>query len=260
MRRTPPRAKVFLRTPSSWSRTGSAGVRAVAVGALDHQVVGVGGEVGVPGEDGVEAAHVAAEEDTGLAAVLPDEDVGGGGAQEVPGVAVGERERVVHLLGPGEGHGAEELHRLAHVLLVEERQRGGVLGEPLAVEVAGVFLLQVGGVEEQDLGQLLRGRRAVDGAPEALLDEARHPPDVVEVGVGEDHRVHTGGRELRLRPVAQAELLLALEHPGVHEEPPPARLEQVLRPGHRLRRAEERQPGHGYSIFRSTVCRMPPFR
>ena len=40
----------------------------------------------------------------------------------------------------------------------------------------------------------------------------------------------------------------------------PPRLEQVLRPGHRLGGAEKAQPGHQASILRSTVCRMPPFR
>ena len=113
MRRTPPRAKVFLRTPSSWSSTDSVRVRPVAVGALDHQVVGLGRGLGVLRQHGVEAAHVAAEEDARLAAVLPHRDVRGGGAEEVPGVAVGERERVVHLLRPAEGHGPEELERLA---------------------------------------------------------------------------------------------------------------------------------------------------
>ena len=234
-------------------------VRPVPVGALHHQVVGLGRGLGVLRQDGVEASHVAAEEDARLPAVLPDRDVRGSGAEEVPGVAVGERERVVHLLRPAQGQGQEEPHRRLNVRLVEERQRGLVLGEPLAVQVLGVFLLQVGGVEEEDLGQVLRGRRAVDGTAEALLDQAGHAADVVEVGVGEHDRIHLRRVELRVRPVPEPQGLLALEHPGVHEEAPSSRLQQVLGSGHRLRRAEEGQSGHGYSIFRSTVWRMPPF-
>jgi len=160
---------------------------------------------------------------------------------------------------PAEGQGPKELQRLAHVRFVEQRQRGLVLGQALAVQVLGVFLLEVGGVEEEDLGQVLRGRGAVDGPAKALLDQAGHAADVVEVGVGEHDGVHPDRVELRVRPVPESQGLLALEHPRVHEEAPPPRLQQVLRTRHRLRSAEEGQAGHGYSIFRSTVWRMPPF-
>ena len=115
-------------------------------------------------------------------------------------------------------------------------------------------------------------------AGEALLHEPRHAPDVVEVGVGEDERADRRRVEGRLRPVAQAQRLLALEHPAVDQHPLASRLEEVLRPGDRLRRAQECQPRHershsrltetqtgrgrlqAFSILRSTVCRMPPLR
>jgi hypothetical protein len=54
-----------------------------------------------------------------------------------------------------------------------------VLGQALAVEVGRVFLLQVRRVEQQDLGQLARRRRAVDVAAKALFDEPRQAADVV---------------------------------------------------------------------------------
>jgi hypothetical protein len=164
---------------------------------------------------------------------------------------------VVHLLGPAEGHRPEERHRLLHVRLVEEGQGRGVLREALAVQVPGVLLLEVRGVEEEDLREVPGGRRAEDGPPEPLPHEARETADVVEVGVGEDDRIDLRRIEVGLRPVPQAQLLLALEHPGVDEEPPVPRLQEVLGPGDRPRRPEEDE-SHA-SILRSTACRMPPF-
>ena len=178
-------------------------MRAVAVGALDHQVVRVRCGLGVPGQDGVEAAHVAAEQHPHALAVLADGHFGRGCAEQVPGVTVAEREDVIDRLLLAERNRADELHRLLHVALVEERQRRLVLGEALPVQVLGVFQLQVRRVEQQDLRELPRRRRAEDRSAEAELHEPRHPPDVVEVGVGEDDRVHLAGRELGLGPVAQ---------------------------------------------------------
>ena len=54
------------------------------------------------------------------------------------------------------------------------------------VEVAGVFLLDLGGVEEHEGGDGGGGAGAVDGAGEALLDEVGEVAAVVLVGVGED--------------------------------------------------------------------------
>ena len=67
------------------------------------------------------------------------------------------------------GHRPEQLQRLPRVVAVEQRQRGLVLREALAVVVPRVLLLQVSGVEEQDLGQLDGRGRAVDGPPESPL-------------------------------------------------------------------------------------------
>ena len=162
----------------------------------------------------------------------------------MPGLAVREGERAADRALLPERDRLEESERPLDVGEVEERQRRLVLRQLLPVEVLGVFFLQVRGVLEEDLGELTRRRRAVDRPGEALPHEPRHTPDVVEVRVGEDHGRDRAGVELRVGPVAQAQGLLALEHPGVDEEARAPGLEQVLRSRHRPRRPEERQSCH----------------
>ncbi len=118
----------------------------------------------------------------------------------MPGLAVREGERAADRALLPERDRLEERERLLDVGVVEERQRRLVLRELLAVEVLGVFLLQVRGVLEEDLGELARRRRAVDRPGEALLHEPRHAPDVVEVRVGEDHGRDRARGRTRARP------------------------------------------------------------
>ena len=213
------------------------GMGAVAVGALRDHVVGLRAGLGVLGEHRFVAADVAAEDHARGLAPLAHRHLHEGRAQQVAGVAVAEGEGVAHRLVLPEGHHPEELQARLHVGGVVEGQGGLVLGELLAVQVLGVLHLQVGGVHEQDLREVAGGRGAEDVAPEALLDQPRHAPDVVDVGVGEDEGPDLPRVVGRLRPVPQAQLLQALEHPAVHEQAFPARLQEVLRAGDRPRRA-----------------------
>ena len=135
------------------------------------------------------------------------------------GLAVLEPEGRPQLADLTQGHGAEELERLLHVRGVEERQRGLVLRQLLAIEVVGVLLLQMGGVQEEHFGEVAGGRRAPDPALETLPHEPRDPPDVIEMGVGEDQVSDRAGVERGIGPVAQAEGLHALEHAAVDEHP-----------------------------------------
>ncbi len=127
-----------------------------------------------------------------------------------------------------------------HVRLLEQRQRGRVLGQALAVEVGRVFLLQVRRVEQQDLGQLAasRGCSRCGREKPCLTSRGTRPMWSRCVWVSTT-RVDARRVEGRLGPVEQAQRLLPLEHPGVDQQPPAGGLEQVLRAGDRLGRAEE---------------------
>ena len=122
---------------------------------------------------------------------------------------------------------------------------GGVLGR--AVRVAPLpagrplreLLLELRRVEEHEPGQLGGGRRAHDRAPEALLDQQREQPAVVEVGVGEDDGVERRRVHAQRHPVAHRLVGAALEHPAVDEDPRVARVDEVARARHGPGAAEE---------------------
>jgi hypothetical protein len=73
---------------------------------------------------------------------------------------------------------------------------------------------------------------------------------VVDVRVGEDDRVDARRIERRRRPVAQAQLLEALEEAAIDEDGGAARRDEVLRSGDRPGRAAE-------SKFQDVLATMP---
>jgi hypothetical protein len=218
--------------------------RAVAVGALDHQVVRLAGRLRVAREHGAVAPDVAAEQHAHVAPGRLQLDERRGRPEQVAGVAKREPQAAGQQRPLRERHGPEQRERFVHVRFFEQRQRRRVLGERLPVQVGGVLLLQLGGVEQQDLGQLAGRRRAVDRGREALAHQPRHAADVVEVGVRQHQRGDAARVELGLGPVALPQRLLALEQPAVDEQPRRVRLQQVLRARDGARGAEEAERSH----------------
>jgi hypothetical protein len=64
---------------------------------------------------------------------------------------------------------------------------------------------------------------------------------VVEVSMGEDHRVDLCGREPELLPVAPPQLPRPLEQPAVQQQPLPAAIDQEFAAGYRACTAKKRQ-------------------
>lgn len=194
----------------------------------------VGGAADVAGEQYVDALerHV----DRGGA-----EHVGGTGP--AGGEAVGELDVGVEL------HPAQLPDGPLRVRLGVQRAGILVLGVATLDGVLGGHLLEVGGIEHHDLGQLRRGLRAPDGPGEALVDQRGDVGRVVCVGVGEDHHLDGGRVDGELGPVELAQRLLALEHAGVDDDAPAAGLEQVLGSGDGARGTQELE-GH-------VVCHAP---
>ena len=81
-------------------------------------------------------------------------------------------------------------------------------------------------------------------AAEALRHEPRQVAAVIEVRVRQDDGVDVLRGDRQVLPVALAQLLQPLEQPGVDEHLRVAGVEQVLRAGDRLRRAEKRDRCH----------------
>ena len=88
------------------------------------------------------------------------------------------------------------------------------------------------------------GAAAVDRAAVAARGEQRQPAAVVEVGVGEHHRVEVVRREREGLAVALLELDAALEEPAVDEDAALAPLQQRHAAGDRAAGAEEGDVSH----------------
>ena len=104
--------------------------------------------------------------------------------------------------------------------------------------VFGVFFLEPGRVEHDDLGDL-RGRgRAVNRAGEAVFDKLGQQAAMVQMGVRQQNRVNTGGREIERVPVALLELPLLIET-AIDEQPRAVDFEHVTGTGDILGTAQE---------------------
>ena len=101
------------------------------------------------------------------------------------------------------GHRLQAQQRPVHVAAIVQRLDLRLALVALAVEIGGVFFLNLGGVAEHDGGQGARGRRAVDRAGEALLDQVGQVAAVVDVGVAEQHRVDVSRAEGKLAVAAR---------------------------------------------------------
>src|SRR5450755_1174274 len=107
-----------------------------------------------------------------------------------------------------------------------ERQSGVVLRLLVPIVEPRVLFLQMTRVRKNDAAQINGGRRRIDGAAKAFPDQAWNPSTVVEMRVGQHHRVNTGRRYRGWLPVALPPFLGALKHSAINEH---------LKPGFSIR-------------------------
>ena len=196
----------------------------------------------------VVAAEVAAEDDGARLAVRAgDLHLDEAGAQDVPRVVEARRRAGAEVDPALVGMGAQQLEDPQGVVRGVERFGLGVAGVPLLLRPGRVFLLQVRGVQEDQLGEFRRRLRAVDRRLQAVAHQAREPAAVVEVGVGQQDGVEGRHVEGRPRPVALTQFLESLEHTAVDEQLLAAGVEEVLGPRDAARGAVERQVHVRYS-------------
>jgi hypothetical protein len=187
------------------------------------------------------AAEVAAGGDGARPPAAVEREPGPGGAEDVPAVVQGEPDPRAHgHLVPGLGRG-DQPHRPVHVLLGVQGQRRVVLGPAVGVRVPGLLGQQPGAVPQHDLGQLRRVRGGQHPAGEALPHQRGQVAAVVQVGVGQHHRVDEPRLGRERRPVAPPQLPGALEQPAVQQHLAAAGVHQELAPRDGARAAEERQ-------------------
>src|SRR5690606_15407436 len=136
--------------------------------------------------------------------------------------------------------GDELAHAFLGFDLAVERVEGGFpLLFAMFVEPLGVLRLDVRGVGEHDLTEVARGEGGVDVAVEAPTGEGGEGPAVVDVGVGEDHRIEARGIEGK-GAVAFVRLVSAsLVKPAVEKNSRAVDVDEVLGTGGRLGGAAE---------------------
>src|SRR4051812_3046483 len=111
----------------------------------------------------------------------------------------------------------------------------------LSLQILVVFLLNVGGIGQHDGTEVSAGRGGVDRSVEALLDQERKPPAMVDVGVAQNHGVDPASVERELHVQSVAFRPVTLEQAAVEQDPGPGGFEQVHRPGNLSGSAPERQ-------------------
>src|SRR5262249_17105681 len=105
---------------------------------------------------------------------------------------------------------------------------------------AGIFLLDAGRVAEHQGDEVARGRRAVNGAREALADELGEIAAVVAVGVAEHDRVKGGRLKGEAGAASAGQASLAPNRAAVQEEAITADLDQMHGAGDGLSSTPER--------------------
>ena len=152
------------------------------------------------------------------------------GAQDVPGVAEAHAYAARRLQGLLVLDRSEPPRHLLGVPLRVEGLIGAATGTAGSTSAPlGLGLLDVGRVEQHDLGQVQRGRRRVDGSREPELRKARKQAGVIDVGVGEQHKVDLGRIEGEAGTVLCVFLGAPLMHAAVHQEHGRTRLHEVAR-------------------------------
>jgi hypothetical protein len=186
-------------------------VQAVAVGGLDQHRVGgrrVGRRVH---QQVVGAAEVAREQD----AVPGHFQQQAGRAQDVAGGREGGPPAANGLEGLAERLRVDPAQAVQRIAAGVQRQRRCVFRKAVPVGEGGVFFLDVAAVGQKDAAEVARAGGGVHPSVEAFAHQHRQVAAVVQVGVGQDDGVDLAGHHRQGSPVAQAQLLVALEQPAV---------------------------------------------
>jgi hypothetical protein len=135
----------------------------------------------------------------------------------------------------------DQADRAVDVVLGIERQCRVVLGPAVGIGVLGFFRQQPGAIAEHDLGQLGRVPCGEHRAGETLAGQRGQVSAVIEMGMGEDHRIDLPGRQRQWLPVTPPQLPSALEQAALQQDPRITSLDQELAAGDHARATQEGQ-------------------
>ena len=193
------------------------GVRmfAIAVGRFDDDVIGVFKE-GRVAEDGfVFSADVTGEDNGALGSITSGFKFDHGGAEDVSGVVKSCLDGIGDIGGFFVFNRSIEFGAFLGVFGIVKGHDGARSSATFFLMpfefVGGVFHLQMGRIEQDDLGDFGGGLGAEYFTVEAVLDEFGQIAAVVEVGVGQEYRVDGRGRYGQGIPVSIEELSFLVE-------------------------------------------------
>jgi len=104
----------------------------------------------------------------------------------------------------------------------------------------GVGLLEIGRIEDHEIGKLARGGGGHDRALEAALAKERQPAAMVEMGMGQKHAIDRGGVEAEGLGILEVERPAALMEAAIDQDALAGGLDQMARAGDVLGRAVKR--------------------
>src|ERR1051326_1791861 len=93
------------------------------------------------------------------------------------------------------------------------------------------LLLQVSGIQHDQLGEDVGGHRRDDLDAKGALGQERQPPAMIEVGVRQQHKIEALGIESEVAGVFVGELAAALVEPAIDQDAPAGAFDEVARPG-----------------------------
>ena len=114
---------------------------------------------------------------------------------------------------------------------------------------ARVLFLNVRGIDEHELREILRAGRAEHAAAKPLGRKPRQVADVIEVRVGQHDGINRVRAHGQLVPVAPAQLVLPLEEAAVDEHAGRPNLDQILGARDRAGGSQKRELRHECAIM-----------
>ena len=224
-------------------------VLTVAVSALGDQIIDAFHRFGIAQDGQVFAPDVAGEHEPEFAPILLDVENDEGGSQNVAGVVEAQRDARPDAQGPAVSQ-PHEIGQAGYGILhgVDRLDRRQPLAGAPLVHVGHVLFLDVAAVPQHGAAQVARGGSGVDIAPEAVLDQVRDVAGVVDVRVGEDHRVDGAAVEGQIAVPLEGFLAPALKQATFQQQAKSVDLNQVHGAGDGADRPDELD-AHG--------CRFP---
>ena len=220
------------------------GMDAVAVRRLAHEHVRALERARRPHERVVRTAEIAGEVHPGALDLEPElrgpEDVAG---RQEP------RDDIAHADIRVERVGAELIECGPRIPLGVERLGRRMAREAVAPGEVGLLLLEMPAVRQDQAAEFLGPLGGVDAATEAVSHECGQVAGVIEVRVGDHHRVDALGRHRERGAVALAEHLIALEEPAVDQDPSVRGLDEIAGSRDGVGRTEEAEPGGGHTAI-----------